>query len=81
MEVFASRIANLLKVKSLVTLALTAAFVYLCITGKISSDQFLTVFTVVIAFYYGTQAGRREAAEKSTEAVAENATDDLVGIV
>lgn len=73
MEVFANRIANLLKVKSLVTLALTAAFVYLCITGKISSDQFLTVFTVVIAFYYGTQAGRREAVEKGSATIAENA--------
>jgi hypothetical protein len=74
MELFVKRITNLLKIKSLVTLALTAAFVYLCITGKISADQFLTVFTVVIAFYFGTQTGRKEDAEKSSVAVAKNAT-------
>lgn len=71
MELFVKRITNLLKIKSLVTLALTAAFVYLCITGKISADQFLTVFTVVIAFYFGTQTGRKDE-DKAT--VAKNAT-------
>ena len=74
MELFVKRITNLLKSKSLVTLALTAAFVYLCITGKISADQFLTVFTVVIAFYFGTQTGRKEDAEKSSATVAEKET-------
>ena len=74
MELVVKRITNLLKIKSLVTLALTAAFVYLCIIGEISADQFLTVFTVVIAFYFGTQTGRKEDAEKRTPTVAENAT-------
>lgn len=73
MELVVKRITNLLKIKSLVTLALTAAFVYLCIIGEISADQFLTVFTVVIAFYFGTQTGRKEEAEKSPATVAENA--------
>lgn len=50
------RICNLLTIKSLVTLSLTAVFAVLTLNGHVSADQFLTVFTVVIAFYFGTQA-------------------------
>lgn len=50
------RIANLLTIKSLVTIILTVVFACLTCSGGISGDQFLTVFTVVIAFYFGTQA-------------------------
>ena len=71
MQLVIKRITNLLKIKSLVTLALTAAFVYLCIIGQISADQFLTIFTVVIAFYFGTQSARKEDADAT---VAKNAT-------
>ena len=28
-------------------------------TGRVTAEQFLTVFTVVIAFYFGTQAEKR----------------------
>ena len=49
------RLANLLSVKSLVTLALTAVFAYMAVTAKISQD-FMTVYAVVIAFYFGTQS-------------------------
>ena len=48
-------IQNLLTVKSIVTLVLTLVFAYLSITGHISGEQFLTIFSVVIAFYFGTQ--------------------------
>ncbi len=56
MELFQKRAANLLTVKSIVTVVLTAVFAYLAVTGNVTTDQFLTVFTVVIAFYFGTQA-------------------------
>lgn len=46
---------QLLKVKSIVTIALTAVFSFLAVTSKVSGDQFLTVFSVIIAFYFGTQ--------------------------
>lgn len=45
---------NLLTVKSLVTIILTAVFAYLALTERISQD-FMTVYAVVIAFYFGTQ--------------------------
>lgn len=48
-------IQNLLTVKSIVTVLLTAVFSYLAIVGRISGEQFLTIFSVVIAFYFGTQ--------------------------
>lgn len=56
MEQLYKRLSNLLTIKSLVTLILTAVFAYLTCQGGITGDQFLTVFTVVVAFYFGTQA-------------------------
>lgn len=49
------RLSNLLTVKSLVTVVLTAVFAFLAVTGKITGQEFLTVFTVVVSFYFGTQ--------------------------
>ena len=49
------RLSKLLTVKSIVTIILTCVFAFLAATGSISADQYLTVFSVVIAFYFGTQ--------------------------
>lgn len=54
MELIQKRLANLLCVKSIMTLALTAVFCYLAVTAQIGQD-FMTVYAVVIAFYFGTQ--------------------------
>ena len=59
MERFYNRLSNLLTVKSIVTIVLTMVFAYMTVAGGVSADQFLTVFTVVIAFYFGTQAERK----------------------
>ena len=55
MEQLCKRLANLLTVKSIVTVALTAVFSVLALRGTISGSEFLTIFTVVIGFYFGTQ--------------------------
>ena len=55
MENLKKRAANLLAVKSLVTLTLTVVFAVLSYTGKVTPEQCMTVFTVVIGFYFGTQ--------------------------
>lgn len=55
MEIFKKNAANLLKVKTIVTILLTVVFCVLALTGAISGADFITVFTVVIAFYFGTQ--------------------------
>lgn len=57
------RMSKLLTVKSIVTILLTVVFCYLSIAGYILADQFMTVFTVVIAFYFGTQV-EKKAQEK-----------------
>ena len=49
------RFAKLLTVKSIVTLMLTVVFSYLAIIKVIPYDTFMTVFSVIIAFYFGTQ--------------------------
>lgn len=54
-ELLAKRLANLLSVKSLVTLVMTGAFCYLVIVGK-TDDAFNTIFTSIIGFYFGYQA-------------------------
>ena len=59
MEQLYKRLGNLLTIKSMVTLILAAVFAWLACSGGVSADQFLTVFTVVIAFYFGTQAEKR----------------------
>lgn len=61
------KLAKLIDVKSLVTLALTAAFIILSLKGIIKADQFMTVFTVVISFYFGTQVGKKEAENNQNE--------------
>ena len=54
------RLAKLIDVKSAVTLLLTVGFLYLTVVSKITAEQFLTVFTVVISFYFGTQSKKGE---------------------
>lgn len=49
------RIAKLIDVKTIVTFVLTAAFVYLSVIGKIEPQIFMTIYTMVIGFYFGTQ--------------------------
>lgn len=49
------RLGNLITVKSLVTLALTIVFVILSIRGSISSELFITIFSTIIGYYFGTQ--------------------------
>lgn len=60
-----NRIANLLTVKSIVTIVLTAVFSVLALRGTISGTEFLTIFTVVIGFYFGTQTEKKKNEEVS----------------
>lgn len=55
MDNIKKRLGNLLSVKSLVTLVLTGVFAYMAVVGKISQD-FMTIYAVIIAFYFGTQS-------------------------
>lgn len=60
---FGKRLGNLLSVKSLVTLALTAVFAVMALKEDISQD-FMTIYAVIIAFYFGTQSSRSQGADQ-----------------
>ncbi|MBU5331401.1 hypothetical protein KQI61_04260 [Anaerocolumna aminovalerica] len=53
------KLAKLINVKSIVTLILTGVFSYLAITKEITGEQFLMIFTTIIAFYFGTQSEKK----------------------
>ena len=55
------RVCNLLCVKSLVTLVLTGVFAFLAVTGTVS-QEFMTIYTMIMGFYFGTQTAKGESA-------------------
>jgi hypothetical protein len=55
MEQVKKNLANLLKVKTIVTLLVVAVFSVLALTGAISADNVMIVLSTVISFYFGTQ--------------------------
>lgn len=54
-KIILNRLAALMSVKSLVTLVLTGVFAFMACTNQISQD-FMTIYAVIIAFYFGTQS-------------------------
>ena len=55
MDKFINALVSLLKIKSLVTIAVTTVFVILALRGDIPSEVAMTVVTMVVSFYFGTQ--------------------------
>ena len=53
---FIENLANLIKVKTLVTLTVMAVFTVLALKGQITSDNVMLIVSTVIAFYFGTQS-------------------------
>ncbi len=47
--------ANLIKVKTIVTMVVIAVFAVLALRGDITSDNVLLVVSMVVSFYFGTQ--------------------------
>lgn len=69
-ETILKRFAALLSVKSIVTIVLTGVFAFLAITGVVTGSDFLTIFLMVISFYFGTQS------QKVQDAIDGGGTDD-----
>lgn len=57
---FKEKLAKLINVKTIITILLTIVFCVLCLTGIIGAELFMTVFTVVIGFYFGHQAAEKK---------------------
>lgn len=62
-----NRLMNLVDVKSIMTLVLTAGFVALTMGDRISGEQYLTIYTVIIGFYFGTQSMKRTTTDGKKE--------------
>ena len=58
------RLAKLINTKTIVTIILTIVFSILSLKGVISGEQFLVIFTTVIAFYFGTQHEKNSKKEE-----------------
>lgn len=55
MKKAAENLANLIKVKTIVTLVVSAVFAVLALRGSISSDNVMIIISMVVSFYFGTQ--------------------------
>jgi allophanate hydrolase subunit 2 len=55
MSNFLKNLANLVKVKTIVTLVVLAVFTYLAVRGDIDPDNVMVIVSTVVAFYFGTQ--------------------------
>ena len=62
MDMWKNRISKLLTVKSIVTLVLTGVFAFMAVNGVISQD-FMTIYAVIIAFYFGKQTAKAESSK------------------
>jgi len=58
MKDFISKVTKLIDVKSIMTLSLTVAFIILVVTGKIDGREFMSIYTMIVGFYFGVQASK-----------------------
>ena len=55
MQEILKKIAELLKVKTIVTFAVVAVFSVLALQGRIEADNVMIIVSMVVSFYFGTQ--------------------------
>lgn len=60
MEFLKKNLANLVKVKTFVTLIVIAVFAVLALRGDITPDNVMVIVSTVVAFYFGTQYEKKE---------------------
>lgn len=58
------KLMKLVDVKSIMTLLLTMVFCILAVCGVVSGQEFQTIFTVIVGFYFGTQATKNQKSEQ-----------------
>ena len=62
MKELLKNLANLLKVKTLVTIAVVTVFAVLALQGSISADNVMIIISMVVSFYFGTQHEKKTVA-------------------
>ena len=63
MELLKKSVSNLIKIKSLVTIAVIAVFAVLSLNGTIDAENVMNVVLMVVAFYFGTQHEKKAVVE------------------
>lgn len=61
MEILKKNLANLIKVKTIVTLVVCAVFAILALKGAIDTDNVMIIVSMVVSFYFGTQTEKKIA--------------------
>lgn len=61
MELLLKNIANLFKVKTIVTMVVVVVFAVLALRGAISADNVMIIISMVVSFYFGTQHEKHTA--------------------
>ena len=61
MELLIKNIANLFKVKTIVTMIVVVVFAVLALRGTISADNVMIIISMVVSFYFGTQHEKHTA--------------------
>ena len=61
MKQFLDALTALLKVKTIVTLVIIVVLAVLSLNGSVEPDKFLTIATMVVAFYFGTQNEKKKS--------------------
>lgn len=61
------KLSKLIDVKSIVTIVLTIVFCILALKSVITGEQFLVIFTTIIAFYFGTQNAKKNENQENKE--------------
>ncbi len=73
------KMQNLITVKSIVTILLAVTFVILALTNRITGQEFLTIFTVIISFYFGTQHEKKVREREAATPPSASQTPPLAG--
>lgn len=60
MNDFWKNLAALVKVKTIVTLIVVVVFAVLALRGGLQPDTVMTIVTMVVAFYFGTQTDQKK---------------------
>ena len=63
MKKLGENVANLFKVKTIVTLVVMAVFAVLALKGTISADNAMIIISMVVSFYFGTQSEKKSTAQ------------------
>lgn len=69
------KIANLIGVRTIVTLSITGALIYGFVCGKVNNEQFMTIATMIFTFYFAKEQQKEEEIE-----VKKETNNDIKGV-